>query len=587
MKDYNKIQESIDKSFQDFIVQTLRLNGDKLKYFYWTKEFFEVIGNLSFQYYTLTLDQKEKINTIGDFYFESDHESIFFEVNKNSHRHDILIKNINKLFSEKNRAGQSYKYEYLKEYIFWQILEKVATSSKNLSKEKVEQQRKNFLITYLNYLLDNGKKPAYEEWKDYKRFTLTNQGQALIAKLDELDKKGVDNKKLREKLNSLYINRSLESKLHFIFSKEGGGEKEELRELLDVMGKEETGKFYRGQTDSTWKLNSSLTRENTFLVNEKEMYYEILSLKPDAFVNDTSVYERLITMQHFGMPTRLMDITRNPLIAVFFACNNRDRIKSDGTIFIFNPQNEDFLNFEDDKLELLKRLYKNKSGYDEPNPDEDNLLSEISFIRGIAKNQRINNQSGDFIFVGSGKDIGDKLNNLPSMFIIIDAPTKRVLLEQLESLNIHGGAVYPDLTNLSTYIKNKYTKNNSDKSKDDDFGIDLTPKPPKSKPPSKVVSEKIFEDSTNVEVKALVTNRSQAIEWTENSLLELKNFAKTNGLVLEVLKKIIDDYLAFSTIPLRDTIIEAMIEKPTLKQRKDEGERLKKEIIEFADQFRS
>lgn len=56
MIDFNEIQENIDKAFEEFLVQMLRLNDDKLKYYYWSEDFFETVGNLSFQYFPLTLE---------------------------------------------------------------------------------------------------------------------------------------------------------------------------------------------------------------------------------------------------------------------------------------------------------------------------------------------------------------------------------------------------------------------------------------------------------------------------------------------------------------------------------------------------
>ena len=96
--------------------------------------------------------------------------------------------------------------------------------------------------------------------------------------------KGVSNEILENKINQLYVHKDDVPKLHFVFSYKGGEEKEELRELLDVMGRKETGKLYRGQADSSWELNASLTRQPKYREHESEMYYEILSLKPDSFV---------------------------------------------------------------------------------------------------------------------------------------------------------------------------------------------------------------------------------------------------------------------------------------------------------------
>jgi len=589
MKNFNNIQSAIDKTFEDFLSQMLRLNEDKLKYYYWTVDFFETVGDLSFNYFHLSPEQKDVINNVGKMYF--DDSEMYFEVNKNSHRHDLLIKNIQKLFTDASRYGQQAKYEYLKEFIFWQILENEEVT---VSSKIAEQQKKNFLLTYVKYLIENTDKPTFDVLKQYKKYTLTNQGELLEKKIKELEKKGVNNERLSKKINQLYILREDEQKIYFVFSRKGGEEKEELRELLDVMGREETGKLYRGQACSAWKLDSSLTREPRYLKNESEMYYDILSLKPDAFENDYTIYERLITMQHFGMPTRLLDITRNPLVAIFFACNNLPEAKKDGVVFTFSPTKNDFLNFEDDKLKCLKKLYaKNNGAADFDEKTASVFLSEVCFIKGVAKNQRINNQSGDFIFVGNGDDIQQKLRSLPNLSIIIDAPTKRVLLEQLESLNIHGGAVYPDLTHMSNYIRHKYLGKKKTKDSEilNEFDLKIPDKKRLEGVQSKVDYNKKWETLTKkkpiVVVEQLTSNFDSLSFWGNNRLKKFANFIGNNELKVDKAKNIIENIIAFDKKPLPDEIIESMTNKPPLKERSRVVDVMNEIFLSFVEELKN
>ena len=90
MKTFNSIESEINNAFNDFLDDTLRLKDDELKYFYWSLDFFKNIGNLSFSLFSLTLEEKKEINSIGEKYFES--EKVLFIVNKKSHRHDLKIK---------------------------------------------------------------------------------------------------------------------------------------------------------------------------------------------------------------------------------------------------------------------------------------------------------------------------------------------------------------------------------------------------------------------------------------------------------------------------------------------------------------
>lgn len=596
MIDFNEIQENIDKAFEEFLVQMLRLNDDKLKYYYWSEDFFETVGNLSFQYFPLTLEQKEFANTIiGKKHFED--SEISFEVNKYSHRNDLKINNIHKLFSANNKSGQQNRYEYLKEFVFWEVLQIGATvDEKQIPSKIVDIQKRNFLLTYVKYLVENTDKPTFEVLKQYKKYTLTNQGENLEKKLTELEEKGIDNSRLITKISQLYILREDEQKIHFVFSRVGGEEKEELRELLDVMGRKETGNLYRGQASSTWKLDSSLTREPKYLASEADMYYDILSLKPDAFENDHSIYERLITMQHFGMPTRLLDITRNPLVAIFFACNNLPEAKKDGIVFTFSTDKREILNFEDEKLKCLRKLYSKNNwngDFDEKTADE--FLTKVCFIKGVAKNQRINNQSGDFIFVGNGDSISKELRDLPCLSIIIDAPTKKVLLEQLESLNIHGGAVYPDLTHMSNYIRHKYldkkqikdieSTNNTDLSISDSVKRSTA----KKKKPSEEDFQKIWDSMTKKEpvaVKQLTNDFESVSFWNNNRLKKLHTFVATNNLKNDETRKIVENIVAFDKTPLPDEIINSMANKVSLKERSGVVESMTKMYLSFAEDLK-
>ena len=86
--------------------------------------------------------------------------------------------------------------------------------------------------------------------------------------------------------------------------------------------------YYRGQCESSWGLFPSVMRcsknEETypFRIKEGEMLLDLMSRRPEDFIGASSALSQWVIAQHHGLKTRLLDITRNPLVALFHACEN-------------------------------------------------------------------------------------------------------------------------------------------------------------------------------------------------------------------------------------------------------------------------
>ena len=111
--------------------------------------------------------------------------------------------------------------------------------------------------------------------------------------------------------------------------------------------------FYRGHSDCSYKLEPSLFRKLDWISNENRMNYELISRCQEDFYGVNSSVEKLSKMQHYGLPTRLLDITQNPLVALYFACLNNEKR---GEVIVLNVEKKNIEYTNGYKASLLAAL---------------------------------------------------------------------------------------------------------------------------------------------------------------------------------------------------------------------------------------
>ena len=132
----------------------------------------------------------------------------------------------------------------------------------------------------------------------------------------------------------------------------------DLSKILQTLSEPEKGhtRFFRGHGDESWKLLPSIYREDYLIENEDKIIKDALTYCPDDFLPSDTLFEKLVKLQHYGYSTRLLDLTTNALVALYFAAWNEQHQDKDGELIILDILDTEIKYGDSDTVAILSAI---------------------------------------------------------------------------------------------------------------------------------------------------------------------------------------------------------------------------------------
>lgn len=259
--------------------------------------------------------------------------------------------------------------------------------------------------------------------------------------------------------------------------------------------------YFRGQETEFWDIEPSIFRDDMLSIEHKLMQIP-LQKSPTEFRDLNSMFDIMTKYQHYGMCTRLLDLTTNPLVALYFACKKHglekyvteDNVEVEkepyGVIYYtdkyYPSQSTDLeiqivsalasydLEKENTLSDVLEKLChdqiidkETKDNWIKKYKEFVVIVQNNYMVMPTYTNERLRKQSGVFLLTSLfsfNKEIeveksiiskakGKLKEEFSEECFYISGESKETILKELDLYNINEATLFPELEHQLSYIK--------------------------------------------------------------------------------------------------------------------------------------
>jgi hypothetical protein len=213
--------------------------------------------------------------------------------------------------------------------------------------------------------------------------------------------------------------------------------------------------WYRGHADEAWELIPSLPRLADWEDKEKALFAEFKRTASRLFEKRSSDWETLFDMQHYWIPTRLLDWTTVLGVALAFILHGDYSNEKDSAFFVLDPTALNRLSGRDDVIDVVPddKTFDYKTIYLEKRPVQ---IEKPLAIRPPQISDRLRAQKGTFTVFGTQAANFEIAATSCFRKIILPSAAKTEAREFLKWANLDEYTIYPDIVGMAYHIKRKF-----------------------------------------------------------------------------------------------------------------------------------